>query len=281
ARFRDEDLAAAWVRESEAFIAASHAAGRPFFLFFAAHECHVPRVVGERFAGKSALGPRGDAILELDWCVGELMKTLAAEGLTEKTLVVFCSDNGPVLDDGYRDDAVEKNGSHRAAGPFSGGKYSVYEGGTRTPFITFWPGRIAPGESDEIVCTIDLPASLAALVGQPLPESACLDSFDLHQALLGEPGAKGRDHLIQQDNGASGTFGLRAGRWKLVRHDKGFARNLVVEQPLANTKVPRYQLFDLVADRGEQQDLSAGNPGRVAAMIAKLEQAIAGGRTRP
>ncbi len=281
ARFRDEDLAAAWVRESEAFIAASHAAGRPFFLFFAAHECHVPRVVGERFAGKSALGPRGDAILELDWCVGELMKTLDAGGLEDNTLVVFCSDNGPVLDDGYRDDAVEKNGSHRAAGPFSGGKYSVYEGGTRTPFITCWPGRIVPGESDEIVCTIDLPASLAALVGQPLPEAACLDSFDLHQALLGEPGAKGRDHLIQQDNGASGTFGLRAGRWKLLRHDKGFARNLVVEKPLANTKVPRYQLFDLAADPGERANLLDSRPDEAAALIKQLEQAIAAGRTRP
>ena len=86
----------------------------------------------ERFQGLSQLGPRGDAILELDWCVGELTQTLADEGLTNDTLIVFCSDNGPVLDDGYKDQAIEKNGSHHAAGPYSGGKYSVYEGGTRT-----------------------------------------------------------------------------------------------------------------------------------------------------
>ena len=281
ARFRDEDLADTWVEESKAFIAASQAAGRPFFLFFAAHECHVPRVVSERFQGKSALGPRGDAILELDWCVGEVMQTLADAGLADNTLIVFCSDNGPVLDDGYRDDAIEKNGSHRAAGPFSGGKYSVFEGGTRTPFITCWPGRIAPGTSTEVVCTIDLAASLAALVGRLLPDDACLDSFDLLPALLGEPGAKGRSHLIQQDNGASGSYGFREGRWKLVRHDKGVARNRVVERPLANTKVPRYQLFDLDQDPGEERDLRAEHPAVAAGMIERLETAIAAGRTRP
>jgi arylsulfatase A-like enzyme len=281
ARFRDEDLADAWVRESKAFIEASRSAGRPFFLFFAAHECHVPRVVSERFQGRSALGPRGDAILELDWCVGELVKTLADAGLGDDTLIVFCSDNGPVLDDGYRDEAVEKNGSHRPAGPFSGGKYSVYEGGTRTPFITCWPGRIAPGTSDEIVCTIDLAASLAAVVGQPVPDEACLDSFDLHAALLGEAGARGRDHLIQQDNGRSGTFGFRVGTWKLLRHDGGVARNHAVDRPLANTPVPRIQLFDLAADPGETQDQRAARADVAADMAGRLDQTIAAGRTRP
>ncbi len=117
ARFRDEDLADTWVAKSREFLAAhqqSHA-DTPFFLFFAAHECHVPRIVHERFQGTSTLGPRGDAILEFDWCVGEVTAMLAEHGLTEDTLVVLCSDNGPVLDDGYKDDAIEKNGDHRHA----------------------------------------------------------------------------------------------------------------------------------------------------------------------
>ena len=104
--------------------------------------------------------------MQLDWCVGEVMKTLDRLNLSEKTLIVFCSDNGPVLDDGYQDGAIEKIGNHRAAGPYSGGKYSVYEGGTRTPFITRWKDHITPGVSDELVCTIDLAASLAAMSGQ-------------------------------------------------------------------------------------------------------------------
>ena len=281
ARFRDEDLADAWVAQSKDFIDEQKTTGKPFFLFFAAHECHVPRVVHERFQGKSQLGPRGDAILELDWCVGELTKTLAAEGLTENTLVIFCSDNGPVLDDGYKDDAVEKNGSHRAAGPYSGGKYSVYEGGTRTPFITCWPGRIPPGVSDELVCTIDLAASLASLVGQPLPADACLDSIDVSGALLGNPGAKGRDHLVQQDNGNSGNYGFRVGDWKLVRHDRKQARNLIVEQELANTSVPQYQLFDLSADPAEKNDVTAARPQLASQLADRLTDLIEAGRSRP
>ncbi|MCA9052968.1 MAG: arylsulfatase, partial [Planctomycetaceae bacterium] len=246
ARFRDEDLADKWVEKSVEFIEAHRE--EPFFLFFASHDIHVPRMPHERFQGQTSLGFRGDAIIELDWCVGELTATLDRLNLAEKTLVVFCSDNGPVLDDGYQDGAIEKLGDHRPAGPFSGGKYSVYEGGTRTPFITRWNGRIAPGESDEVVCTIDLAASLATLAGQTLSSDACLDSFDVLGALLGEPEGKGRDHLVQQDNGSSGTYGLRVGDWKLHRYDRKTARNVVVEQELTNRKVPQYQLFNLRED---------------------------------
>ena len=283
ARFRDEDLADTWVQRSRAFLAERLASGgeKPFFLFFAAHECHVPRIVHERFQGLSQLGPRGDAILEFDWCVGELTKMLAEHGLTDTTLVVLCSDNGPVLDDGYKDEAIEKNGSHRAAGPFSGGKYSVYEGGTRTPFITAWPGVIEPGVSEEIVCTIDLPASLAALAGQPLPEDACLDSFNVSAALLGRENAAGRDHLIEQDNGQSGSLGFRVANWKLLRHPREKANNLVVQQPLAMTPVPRLQLFDLSADPGEKNNVAEAHPERVARLEARLNEAITAGRTRP
>ena len=114
ARFRDEDLADQWIKQSNRWI--EDHKDRPFFLFFAAHDIHVPRAAHERFQGKTTMGPRGDSIVQLDWCVDELMKTLDRLGLAENTLVVFCSDNGPVLDDGYQDDAVEKLGKHQPAG---------------------------------------------------------------------------------------------------------------------------------------------------------------------
>ncbi len=189
ARFRDEDLADQWIEKSVQFIEQHQE--EPFFLFFSSHDIHVPRMPHERFQGKTSLGFRGDAIVQLDWCVGELTAALDRLKLAERTLVIFCSDNGPVLDDGYEDGAIEKIGSHRAAGPYSGGKYSVYEGGTRTPFITRWAGRIKPGISDEVVCTIDLAASLAKLTEQELPDDSCLDSFDVLDAMLGADGAQG------------------------------------------------------------------------------------------
>jgi len=281
ARFRDEDLADTWVKQSKKFIRKERPKDQPFFLFFAAHECHVPRIVHERFQGLSQLGPRGDAILELDWCVGELTQTIEDEGLTNDTLIVFCSDNGPVLDDGYKDQAIEKNGGHHAAGPYSGGKYSIYEGGTRTPFITCWPGTISSGVSDEIVCTIDLATSLNSLVDHHIHDNACLDSLDVSDALLGKKGAKGRDHLIQQDNGNNGNYGLRVGNWKLLRHERGKARNVVVEQELANTTVPKYQLFNLDTDPAEKNNLYETATEQARVLTKQLQKAIDEGRTRP
>ena len=279
ARFRDEDLADKWVERSVEFI--EQHKSEPFFLFFSSHDIHVPRIPHERFQGKTSLGFRGDAIIELDWCVGELMKTLDRLKLAENTLVVFCSDNGPVLDDGYKDEAIEKIGSHRAAGPYSGGKYSVYEGGTRTPFITRWKSRIQPGVSDELVCTIDLAASLSALAEQPIPDDACLDSFNVLGALLGEDDAKGRDHIVQQDNGSSGTYGLRVGQWKLHRYDKKTARNVVVETQLANTKTPPFQLFNLNDDPAETTSVIDDHPAVAARLKKQLAAIIGQGRSRP
>ncbi len=279
ARFRDEDLADKWVEKSNEFIEQHR--DNPFFLFFSSHDIHVPRIPHERFQGKTSLGYRGDCILEFDWCVGELMNTLDRLELTENTLIVLCSDNGPVLDDGYRDGALEKIDTHRAAGPYSGGKYSVYEGGTRIPFITRWPGTISPGVSDEIVCTIDLLTSFARLTGQSLPEQAALDSFDVLPALLGTSGARGRESLVQQNNGNNGTYALRAGNWKLHRYDQQTARNVVVEQPLANTKVPNFMLFNLADDPGEQQNVIDQHPHIARGLQQQLAHVIESGRSRP
>lgn len=277
ARFRDEDLADKWVEKSIEWIESNR--DQPFFLFFASHDLHVPRMVHERFQDATSLGPRGDAIVELDWCVGQLLETLDRLSLADNTLVVFCSDNGPVLDDGYRDDAIEKIGDHRAAGPYRGGKYNVFEGGTRTPFITRWPGRIPAGESQEIVCTIDLPASCAAIAGTELPEGACLDSFDLSGVLLGDAEAKGRDHLVQQDNGQGGNYGFRVGRWKLLRHDSKRTSN--TELRLERRPIDEYQLYDLSRDPGERANVIDDHPEVAARMKEQLAQIIQAGRSRP
>lgn len=275
ARFRDEDLADKWIEQASQFIESNR--NNPFFLFFSSHDIHVPRMPHERFQGKTELGYRGDAIVQLDWCVGELMKTLDRLGLAEDTLVVFCSDNGPVMDDGYKDGALEKLGDHRAAGPFTGGKYSIYEGGTRTPFITRWKGTIAPGASEQVVCTIDLARSMAALVGQPVPADQCVDSFNLVDAMLNKPESKGRDHLVQQNNGKNGTYALLQGDWKLHRYDSKRTYNVIVEQKLARTDVPRFQLFNLAEDVSESSNVIDQFPDRAEKMKLLLQTIIESG----
>jgi len=137
ARWVDEDIADTITAKATDFISAHK--DRPFFLYFATHDIHVPRVPHPRFAGTSGLGPRGDVILQLDWCVGEILKTLDRLKLADDTLLIFTSDNGPVVDDGYKDQAVERLGGHKPSGPLRGGKYSAFDAGTRVPFIVRWP----------------------------------------------------------------------------------------------------------------------------------------------
>jgi arylsulfatase A len=269
ARFRDEELADTWVREAVRWIEA-HAAG-PFFLFLASHDLHVPRVPNTRFRGATVMGPRGDCIVQFDWTVGQVVATLERLGIAKDTLVIVCSDNGPVLDDGYKDGAVEKLGDHRPAGPFRGRKGGVFEGGTRTPFVAWWPGRIAAGVSDEIVSTIDLGRSVAALAVATVPSGAFPDAVDVSGALVGAAGAKGRDAIVEQDNG-SGLYGYRSGQWKLVRVPPGRKRGGYGGDP----GLVGDSLYDLESDPGETVDLRDTHPEVVARLGAELDRATHG-----
>ncbi len=273
ARWRDEDLAIDFVDRAKRWIAERK--DERFFLFFASHDIHVPRMPNERFQGQSAMSYRGDAIVELDWSVGQIIAALREHGLAENTLVVFCSDNGPVLDDGYQDGAVEELGDHRPAGPYNAGKYSPYEGGTRTPFIAWWPGRIAPGVSEQVVNTIDLAHSFAALVGEELRDDEFPDSQDVLGALLGVDGAEGRSWNLEEASGRA--TGLRMGRWKFVDWNDERAKGSPTYQKEAGY---RYALYDLEADPGETRNLYDEEPEVTARMQARLAELKSAARTR-
>ena len=267
ALWKDEDMADIFTRKGVGFIEANK--DQPFFLYFATQDIHVPRVPHPRFVGKSGMGPRGDAIVQADWCVGELLATLDRLKLTEKTLVVFSSDNGPVIDDGYKDEAVTKLGTHKAAGPWRGGKYSNFEGGTRVPFIVRWPGRVKPGVSDALVSQIDFRASFAALVGEKLADAH--DSQNLLAALLGES-SKGRDAHVA----SASALSLRSGQWKFISSNLGPKRNPNTNTDLGNDATG--QLYDLARDPGETSNLAAQQPQRVAELAAQLDRIRAAGR---
>lgn len=244
---------------------------QPFFLYFALHDIHVPRTPHSRFAGKSGMGPRGDVILQADWCVGEVLRQLDELKLAENTLVLLSSDNGPVVDDGYKDDAVAKLGGHKPAGLLRGGKYSAFEGGTRVPFIARWPGRIKPGESAALVCQIDFPASFAALAGQPLSAKDAPDSSNILSALLGDA-PTGRESLIEH----AGVLALREGDWKLIEAGKGPRR--LETTNIETGQTPQPSLYNLAADPAETTDLAAREPDRAAAMLERLQRLRQSGR---
>ncbi len=267
ALWHDEDMADVFLNKAKAFIddANPKKTGKPFFMYYALQQPHVPRVPHPRFVGTSGMGPRGDAILEADWCVGEIIKKLEEEGLAENTLVIFSSDNGPVLNDGYYDDAVEKIGNHKPAGPLRGGKYSLFEAGTKVPFITYWPGHIKPQVSDALVCQLDLTASLAQLVGQKNPAP---DSRDMLSTLLGESN-KGRDQLVLE---ASGRLAFREGNYVLIPSYKGNA--LSKEVNIETGVAPEYQLYDIATDQGQKQNIAQAQPQKLEAMKVAMQKAV-------
>lgn len=274
ARWVDEEMADVFTAKGVEFIEQHRHA--PFFLFFSTHDIHVPRVPHPRFAGKSGLGPRGDVILQLDWQVGAILKALDRLKLADDTLVLFTSDNGPVLDDGYQDQAVELSSGHEPAGPLRGGKYSAFEAGTRVPFVLRWPARVEPGTSDALLSQVDFPASFAALAGVDLAADVASDSHNLLPALLGEE-TEGRDHLVEQ--GGGGTLSLIKGRWKYIEPSDRppISRNTAIE--LGNDPGP--QLYDLRTDLGETRNVAAEHPERVAELSALLQKIKDEGRSRP
>ena len=259
----DEDMADVFAAKAVAFLEQQRE--KPFFLFLATHDPHVPRVPHPRFVGKSGMGPRGDAILQADWSVGEILRTLDRLKLANDTLVILTSDNGPVVDDGYRDDAVTKLGDHMPAGPFRGGKYSHFEAGTRVPFIVRWPARVKPGVSAALVSQVDFLASFASLTGQKLAENDGPDSVDTMDAFRGVSKI-GRRELVVQAGGQA----LRVDNWKYMGPSKRPKVNAQVNIELGNDTVP--QLYDLAADPGERTNLAEKYPEKVKEMEARLEK---------
>jgi|SRR5215469_16751169 len=261
ARWVDEMMASTLTRKANAFI--EQHKDEPFFLYFATSDIHVPRVPNNQFVNTSACGIRCDAIEQLDWTVGQVMATLDKLGLTENTLVIFSSDNGPVVDDGYADGSVEHLNGHQPAGEFRGGKYSIYEGGTRMPFIAHWPGHIQPGESAALLGQIDLLASLGSLAGTPPQARVVPDSTDQLPALLGKS-KTGREFLVEE----SSVLAIRKGQWKLVDAKE------VVEKRRASsgdTGGTEFQLYDLFKDPGESNNVADANPDIVLELSTKLK----------
>ena len=261
ARWIDEDMADYFVGKVKTFL--NDNKDKPFFLYYGLHQPHVPRTPHQRFVGATTMGPRGDVIAELDWCVGELMAELRKLDLLDNTIIVFTSDNGPVLDDGYVDYAVERLGNHQVTGGLRGGKYSLYDGGTHIPFFVYWKGHIEPTTSNALVCQMDLLNSFAALVGQPVRQD--LDSKEMLDVFLGKS-ENGRDELVLE---AAGRLCFRKGNWALIPPYNGPEFR---ETELGNLK--DFGLFDLSADRGQQNNVAEQNPEKLEEMKSDMHKAV-------
>ncbi len=265
ARWIDEDLADVLTDRTINFIEKEKS--RPFFVYLATHDIHVPRIPHSRFVGKSGMGARGDALLQLDWTVGEVAKTLDRLKLTNNTIFIFTSDNGPVLDDGYVDEAVTKLNGHTPSGPLRGGKYSAFDAGTRVPLIISWPGKIKPGTvSDALTSQLDFYASFARLTGQKISGNDAPDSYDALNVLLGKSNTS-RINLVE--HAVNGTLSILKGDWKYIEPGKG--PRILGETNIETGYDLQPQLYNLKTDIGERKNLASENPKQLKEMEELLK----------
>ncbi|MDG2387443.1 MAG: arylsulfatase [Flavobacteriaceae bacterium] len=263
AKWSDIDMADEFLNQAKKYV--DTVKENPFFLFYTLQQPHVPRTPHPRFEGTSGMGPRGDAIVEADWCIGELYKHLKKSNLLENTILILSSDNGPVLNDGYYDDAVEKLGNHTPSGILRGGKYSLFEAGTRVPFITYWKGNIKPQVSDQMVSQIDFLNSIASLVGSEIRSN---DGVDLADVLFENKG-KGRSELVLE---AQTKTAFRKDNWVLIPPYPGPSKSINVNIELGNAAA--YQLFNLENDLSQQNNLAESESEKLNEMISRYQSIL-------
>ena len=266
ARWTDEEMPLTFLAKAKEFV--ENNKKQPFFLYYTLTEPHVPRMPSTMFKGKSNLGYRGDAILQMDWTVGEIMKQLESLGIAKNTMIIFSSDNGPVLDDGYEDEAVSKLNGHTPAGVLRGGKYSTFEGGTRVPLIVSWPSKIKAAVSEAMVSQIDFMASFSKMLNIKPKDIEITDSEDMLNVFLGKSN-KGRTVLIEQ---GITSLAIIKDHWKYIEPNKGPAINKLTNTELGNNPLP--QLYDLQNDLGEKNNLAVQKPevtNELASLLRKIK----------
>ena len=240
----------------------------PFFMYFATNDVHVPRFPHDRFRGKNPMGLRGDAIAQFDWTVGQLMETLDQLELTENTLIILSSDNGPVVDDGYKDKAEELLNGHTPSGPWRGNKYSAFEGGTAVPVIVRWPQKIKKtGDSDVLMSQIDWLASLGALINARLPKGSAPDSYDRLGNLIGTDKTD-RPWIVEQS--MNHTLSVRTKDWKYIEPNDDPTTFMKAEKiETGNLNVPQLYEMEKV---NEQENVAEKYPKKVFELQTILRQ---------
>ncbi len=280
--FPMEEVDLVFLEKSRAFLQSHVKAqpNKPFFLFHSAQAVHLPSFAAPRFQGKSQAGPHGDFILQLDWIVGELMKTLKELGVADNTIVIFTSDNGPEVASAVH---MRADHQHDPAHPWRGIKRDQWEGGHRVPFLVRWPNKIQANTTcDQLTSLTDVMATMAAITGTELPHHCAEDSFSMLPAWLGNAPSPIRPYLLTQSFSAK-FLAIRRGNWKYLDHPGSGGNNYEKNPELKPYYLPDdapAQLYDLASDPRETKNLLTEKPEIVKELKKLLEKSKAQGRSR-
>jgi len=270
-----------FARESRAYIASRAQSKKPFFLYLPLTSPHTPIVPSKKWQGKSSIGQYGDFLMETDWVVGEVLAELDKQKLTDNTIVIFTADNGcsPAA---KIPDLVAKG--HKPNAHWRGHKADIFEGGHRTPFLVRWPGKVKAGSaSSETICTTDLYATLADILGQrnAIPARAGEDSFSFLTTLRGETNRKARRPFTIHHS-INGSFAIRRGPWKLALcPGSGGWSGPKPAAAFKSKTLSLVQLYNLETDPAEKTNLREKYPELVKDLAVLLATAIHNGRTNP
>ncbi|HWB03211.1 MAG TPA: arylsulfatase [Verrucomicrobiales bacterium] len=262
--FEAEKVILELVREACTFVRARAADGKPFFLYLPLTSPHTPVAPSEKWKAKSPIGPYGDFVMETDHAAGEVLTALRDSALDRNTLVIFTSDNGATPNNIKK--AADGTVPHRSNAPWRGAKSDIFEGGHRIPFIVRWPGTTPAGSvCREPVCLNTLITTAAEFTGLPLPAGAGPDSFSIAPLLRGEKPDK-PTHPFIIHHSIEGLFAIRKGDWKYIDGpgSGGWSKDPPVTTP--------GQLYNLADDSGEEQNLYARAPEKVAELQALLKE---------
>lgn len=246
--------------------------GKPYFLYVPFTAPHTPVVPRDKFKDITGVGSYGAFVAEVDWSAQQILDAVKRSGAEQNTLVIMCSDNGPEKQ--MEERKLEFH--HFSAYHFRGHKRDIWDGGHRIPFLARWPARIKPGtRTDELICLTDLMATCAGIVGAKLPYNAGEDSYNILPALIGEKRNKPiREAVIHHSSW--GSFGVRQGEWKLL-----LVRGVGDGPPSKDMSLPPAQLYNIVEDFAETNNLYEKHPEIVKRLTALLDKYLAEGRSTP
>jgi arylsulfatase A len=249
-------------------------AGKPFFLYVPLAAPHTPILPLPEWQGKSGLNPYADFVMQTDAAVGQILQTLDEKKLTDNTLIILTSDNGCSPQAKFEE--LEAKG-HHPSGPLRGTKADLFEGGHRVPFIVRWPGKCdTAATSPQLICLSDLMATVADLLGQPLPASAGEDSFSFLPALKTGVAAA-RDQLVSHS--VNGSFAVRKGPWKLLLVPDSGGWSAPRPGTIKDKNVLPIQLYNLEDDLGEKTNLAKQQPQKVSELLNLMRQFVENGRS--
>ncbi|MGM0622102.1 MAG: sulfatase family protein [Bacteroidota bacterium] len=273
--FEHEQVLPDITEKTVGFIKENAESEQPFFVYMPLPAPHTPILPTEQFKGKSGLeNPYGDFVIMVDWVVGEVMNALEEKGVAENTLLIFTCDNGCSPQADFEQLATK---GHDPSYIFRGHKADIYEGGHRVPYVVRWPAKVKSGKSDQLVCTTDLFATVAEIIGEEIPDNMAEDSFSFLPALNGKQNQ--RKSIVHHS--INGSFAYRKGDRKVIfcQGSGGWSAPGPNSEGIEN--LPPVQLYNLKNDSTEGSNLHAENEKIVEQYRSELAKIVTKGRSTP